>query len=65
VALVPDAKNLVALHMECHLQVTYTKKTALKARFTEMGLIQQINKLVQLNNKLKENPQQKVKSLSL
>lgn len=31
--------NLMALHRECHRQVTYTKDPMLKARFVELGII--------------------------
>lgn len=31
--------NLIALHRECHKQVTYTKNPLLKARFVELGII--------------------------
>jgi RNA-directed DNA polymerase len=33
------AENLVALHRECHHQVTYTKDPVLRARFEALGLL--------------------------
>jgi RNA-directed DNA polymerase len=38
-----DVKNLVALHRECHIQVTHTKNLELKARFEKLGLTQTIS----------------------
>ncbi len=34
--------NLMALHKECHRQVTYTKDLELKARFVKLGILADI-----------------------
>ena len=38
--------NLVALHRDCHHQVTYTKNSTLLARFKEKGVLRELSHLL-------------------